>query len=86
MTRVFPRHDGFLRLCYLPKVTVSEQSDVIVPVVTLLFFIVALQPVTDLVLYDGSGFAVNVRTALYPTVCVVDGVIVPCGPATGVTR
>jgi hypothetical protein len=48
---------------YLPNVTVSEQSAVIGPVVILLFFIVALQPLTELVLYFGSGFAVNVRTA-----------------------
>lgn len=71
MTRVIPRHDGFLRLCYLPNVTVSEQSAVIGPVVILLFFTDALQPLTDLVLYDGAGFAANVRTAWYPTVCVV---------------
>ena len=69
----------------MPNVTVSEQSAVIGPVVILLFFTVALQPLTDLVLYDGTGFAVNVSTALYPTICVVAGVIVPCGPATGVT-
>jgi hypothetical protein len=73
-------------LYYLPNVTVSEQSAVIGPVVILLFFTVALQPLTDLVLYDGAGFAANVRIAWYPTVCVVDGVIVPCGPAIGVTR
>ena len=50
VTRHIPRHDGFLRLRYLPKTTVSEQSAVIGPVVILLFFSVALQPLTDLVL------------------------------------